>query len=274
MLFTLGRKIDPSYRTNLCVVIASLAISLAGWILFEVFSKGFGLGAGFFLCWALAREIDPLHDVSAFVSAGIFLSFFFLYDAMDFGVLFWLLLLLRMISGICGKNPTPVDILFLYGLTGYLAFSGQNIIYLILLAVALLIAYVRYGKDLKFLYGATVSVLTLSFMAFHGWSLASGSIFENLLLSSRLILLISVLLSFSLLYFRKMDGLVPDDKGQPLDGKQFRLASLYYVFALFSLAFFEKITLMTFLNLLSVIAGVVLYALFDKFSKGEQRREA
>jgi hypothetical protein len=265
--FTLGRRIDPAYRTNRWVIVSFAVITIAGWILFGSFAGGAGLGAGFFLCWALAREIDPLHDISAFVSGGIFLSFFFLYDGLDFGVLFWLLLLLRMISGICGKKPTLVDILFLFGLTGYLAGSGRNSIYVVLLAAALAISYVRYGKDRKFLYAATVFGLILPFAVFGGWGFARGSIFGNLLWSSRLILPVFVVLAFGLLYFRKMDGLVPDDTGQPLDGKQVRLASLFFVIAVFCLAVFERITLMTFLNLLSAIAGVVIFAFLTNFQR-------
>jgi len=267
MLFTLGRKLDPGYRTNLWVIVFSAVIAIAGWMLFDSVSKGAGLGAGFFLCWAIAREIDPLHDISAFVSGGIFLSFFFIYDSLDFGVLFWLLLLLRLISGICGKVPTLVDILFLSVLTGYLVCSGRNIIYVVLFAAALAISYVRYGKDRKFLYAATVFGLILPFAVFGGWGFARGSIFGNLLWSSRLILPVFVVLAFGLLYFRKMDGLVPDDTGQPLDGKQVRLASLFFVIAVFCLAVFERITLMTFLNLLSAIAGVVIFAFLTNFQR-------
>ncbi len=139
--FTLGRRIDPGYRTNLWVIIASAAVVIAGRVIFGSLSGGAGLGAGFFLCWALARELDPLHDYSAFVSGGIFLLFFPFYDGIDIGVLFWLLLILRMVSGICGKIPSFIDISSLSGLTVYLAFSGRTSLYMLLLAVAFVMAY-------------------------------------------------------------------------------------------------------------------------------------
>ena len=75
----LARAVDIKYPTNLAVVILSGFVFFAAGIfqwadglqLLAALGAGFSLGLTFFLAWALAREIDPDQEYSAFLSAGM-----------------------------------------------------------------------------------------------------------------------------------------------------------------------------------------------------------
>ncbi len=95
----MARKVDVRYKTNLWLVIITVLVVAVAWLLTGSALKGAGLGGGFFFCWALARELDPVHDLSAFVAGGIYLLATSIYDGIDPGVLFWLLLLLEKLTG-------------------------------------------------------------------------------------------------------------------------------------------------------------------------------
>jgi hypothetical protein len=82
-LTSIGRSIDPSYPTNLAIIVVSLIAggvgSLFRWMqtsdLASSLIWGGVMGLTAFLSWALAREIDPDYELSAFVAvvAGLYL---------------------------------------------------------------------------------------------------------------------------------------------------------------------------------------------------------
>ncbi|NIV31273.1 MAG: hypothetical protein GWN58_17785, partial [Anaerolineae bacterium] len=103
-LTALGRvPIDPSYPTNLAIAALSLIVALAGAIgllasgtaLLESVLGGTSAGLLPFLTWALGRELDPDHDLSAFVGTGLVLIAFLLPDMPSLLVIVWLLMVLR-----------------------------------------------------------------------------------------------------------------------------------------------------------------------------------
>lgn len=258
--FSLGRKIDFGYATNLWVTVASSLVLVSAWLLTGSLSKGFGLGAGFFLCWAVAREMDPLSDLSAFVSAALFLVFSPLYDGIDLGVLFWVLLLLRLISGICGKVPAVADLAALFAFSGYLWWSRQNSFFLIFLALAFLFAHCRYGgrrhTGVALLSAITFSIVgvflrpvwlvTLPF----GVPVAFGGV------------AVTVVLGAAVAIMRRRERAASDDLGNPLDMKWVVLSVVFLVLALSTFWAFDGVTVMTRLNLLSSMAGVVAFGVF------------
>ena len=106
--------------------------------------------AGFFLTWALAREIDPLHEKSAFVAAFIYLSMAMWIVEMNLGLVFWTVLLLRGITRITGKKTTVLDLLGLMGLGIYLILGQENGIYGLIFTAAMVIGYRRSAKEAVF----------------------------------------------------------------------------------------------------------------------------
>ncbi len=115
----LGRTpIDPSYPTNIAIAVLALGVTIAGTII-RLISGGallesalWGIGAGFtlFLTWALGRELDPDHDLSAFVGAGLVLVGLWFFDAPSLLLILWLLLVLRLVNRTVGLPAKPLDL--------------------------------------------------------------------------------------------------------------------------------------------------------------------
>ena len=117
--FTLARKVDPRYKTNLTILIMTITLLIARGLFTGEMGGSLVFAGGFFLTWALAREIDPLHDQSAFVAAAVYLAMTMWIVELNLGLVFWTILLLRSITKIAGRKPTVIDLLGLIGLGIY-----------------------------------------------------------------------------------------------------------------------------------------------------------
>jgi hypothetical protein len=110
----------------LIVAMAGVAFHLlSGVALLE--SAQWGVGAGFavFFAWALARELDPDHDLSAFVGVAPMLAGLVLLGQPSLLVLLWLMLTLRVVNRTTGLRAKPVDSLGYLGLGGWLTWQGH-----------------------------------------------------------------------------------------------------------------------------------------------------
>jgi hypothetical protein len=142
----LARPIDPSYPTNRAIVVLALVVAIAGAILrllsgaalLESALWGSGAGLVLFLTWALGRELDPDHDMSAFLGAGLVLVALLLFDTPSLLVVFWLLLLLRIVNRTAGLPARPLDSLAVLGLGAWLTWQGYWMVGLVT-AVAFLL---------------------------------------------------------------------------------------------------------------------------------------
>ena len=128
---SIGRAVDPNYPTNRAIALATLVIIAAGTI-FRLFSGdgfleslgwGFWIGLAVFLTWAVARELDPDYDRSAFVAAGLMLVAALFWDRPNFLILFWLLLAIRIVNRSVGLPAKPMDSILILALGGWLAWS-------------------------------------------------------------------------------------------------------------------------------------------------------
>ena len=145
-MFTLGRKIDIHYPTNRIIMIISIVVAAIGWIVTGEFLSGVSIGGGTFLTWALAREVDPKHEYSVFLCVIIQLLNLFYYRNIQLLVIFWIILLMRLVSGITGKELTFLDIFSVLGMTIYLSTSNKNSIYLLPFIIAMVILITLKGK--------------------------------------------------------------------------------------------------------------------------------
>lgn len=125
---TIGRPIDLSYPSNRAIALITLAITvgaslvqgLSGAPLPESALWGLQAGLAVFLAWALCRELDPDHPQAAFVAAILCLAALFTHGLPELGVVFWLLILLRVVNRSSGLPATVIDALGLWGLAGWL----------------------------------------------------------------------------------------------------------------------------------------------------------
>ena len=76
---SIGRTIDPRYSTNLAIFILAAIVTiagaikeyLAGTVILDSGVWGILAGITTFFAWALCRELDPDHELSAFIAAGL-----------------------------------------------------------------------------------------------------------------------------------------------------------------------------------------------------------
>lgn len=137
--FTLGRGLDLKFTSNKIVIILALAIIPIsfGWF----WSTGHDLiGSLFssiiqsillFLCWAIARELDPDHDYAAFLGIPIlFIPLIFMPGNLQGNILviLWFLLGLRLINQTTGRSCSSTDVVFFMILTLVAAFFSDAIL--------------------------------------------------------------------------------------------------------------------------------------------------
>ena len=129
----LGRTpIDPRYPTNLAIGGLTLAVTMAaaglrrvsGSTTVESVQWGIEVGLVLFLAWALGRELDPDHDLSAFVGAGLLLLALLVLIPPSLLLILWVLLVLRTVNRTVGLPAKILDSLTVFGLGIWLTWQG------------------------------------------------------------------------------------------------------------------------------------------------------
>lgn len=259
-MFTLGRKIDINYPTNRIILISSIIIAAIGYFITGEIMSGLYIGGGTFLTWALAREVDPKHEYSAFLCAAISLVNLFYYEKIDLLVIFWMLLLLRLVSDISGKGITWLDILSVLGLSIYLSISNVNSIYLapFISAMFSLIKFKEKPKQSLTILVIAVIIFLVESIFFQYFSTADID-FSNILN----IFIIGGLFLFSIsINFIKIKGVV-NDKYNAIDEKKMRTSQMLYPNIILLLFLFSNIGLNNLVIYFSVMVGTTVYLFID-----------
>jgi hypothetical protein len=130
---SIGRPIDRIHPTNRAISALTLGVALvdglvrmlAGSTPPEAFVGALVVAAAFFLAWAIGREIDPDHDVSAFVAAGLSVAPSLGLGRPDFAGLFLVLLALRIVNRTVGPAAKPWDTVLILLLVVLAAWRGH-----------------------------------------------------------------------------------------------------------------------------------------------------
>ncbi|WP_062323531.1 hypothetical protein [Halolactibacillus sp. JCM 19043] len=72
-MFTLGRKVSLTYRTNQIILSLSLIYGIICYILTTDIAQSAVAAGSLFVSWALVREIDCRREYAAFVAVGIYM---------------------------------------------------------------------------------------------------------------------------------------------------------------------------------------------------------
>ena len=266
-MFTLGRNPDFKYKTNKLILLMSLIVATIGWISTGNIVSGIYIGAGVFLAWALSREIDPKHDYSAFIAATISLLNLFYYQNFQFLIIFWIILLMRIVNGITGKELTFFDVFSVLGLTIYLSLSNQNSIYLSIYFLAMLFLIKTSKRSNKVLVASGIS---LGFFLVESLFMSYLS-FTNIDFLQPVSIITLLLLSLSLLLFLFLSNdKIEDDKGNRVKKSKIIASQLLYTLTIFLLFLFESIDMNNLVIYLSVISGVSIYFIVFKFLERRQ----
>lgn len=167
---SLARVVDPRYPTNFAILIIAALVGggyliytlYAGTDLFSAISAAFSFAVGVFLTWALGREIDPEHELAAFVGLLLFIPGYLFLGAPDLIMLLAILLLVRMLNQTTGLQPKLLDLLAIIALVAVLVVRGALIFGVFCSAAFLLEAWLGESRNRYLFLSGFMAFLTLA----------------------------------------------------------------------------------------------------------------
>jgi len=272
---SIGRPIDLNYPTNRAIALLTLGVMVAG-AAFQFFSDrdwvqsglwGLTTGLAVFLAWALCREVDPDHDLAAFVASALALTGSFIWGAGSLGSILWILLLLRIVNRTAGLPSTIFDSLGALGLAAWLAWQG-NWGYLVITATGLFIdGALQNGNKHQFALaalGLCLSVVVLNLKK-QGLNESETSLLA-LGAASGLSALFIPLIAAS----REIDSL-GDVSGEKLNPRRVQAAQVLSILTGMQAAFWSGTAGLTaFMPLWAATTGAALFLFFRLVCPGEQ----
>lgn len=255
-MFTLGRNMDFSYKTNQMIALSSVLTAAIGWMLTRNILSGVYIGFSVFLTWALARELDPKHQYSAFLAAACSLLNLLYYETIQLLVVGWILVLMRIVNGITGKELTTFDIFSVLGLTIYLSLTNGNSIYLMLFVLAMIFSIKAGAKTREAVIASAISIGVIAVDRFFINDLS----FNRIDFSNTVTLFLIVVLVFSLIvfWFLSKDE-AEDDKGNKVNRSKQLASQILYSATVLLLFFFGGASLNNLIIYLSALLGVTSY---------------
>lgn len=255
-MFTLGRSMDFSYKTNQMIVLASAVVAAIGWWLTGNVLSGVYIGFSVFLTWALVRELDPNHEYAAFLAAAFSLFNALYYQNIQLLVVVWVLLLMRIINGITGKELTTFDIFSVLGLTAYLAFDNGNSIYLMIFVLAMVFSLKTGEKMREAWIASAISIGIIIVDRFFMNKLSVGSIdYSNVVT----LFVVSIVGLSLILFWFLSKAETKDDKGNSVNRSKLLASQILYSAAVLLLFFFGDVSLNNLVIYLSAASGALLY---------------
>lgn len=262
----IGRPVDIRYPTNRAIVVLA-ALVVGGATIFQLavgqpvgqsFVWGMVGGVAVFLAWALARDLDPDHDYSAFVAAGLTLVGYVFWGGPNLAALFWMLLVLRVINRSAGVPVRPFDSITVLGFGGWMAWQ-THWLFGLLTAVAFLLD-ARLANPLKrhWIFGGLAFVVSMVALEFHNpvWGTA-------LLTAAGLVLAVAATAIFvPVIWGSNYIKAVGDLSGEPLNSRRVQGAQLLALATVILFALASDLSgVVAWLPLWAAIIGAGIYRL-------------
>ena len=225
---SIGRPIDRAYPTNRAIAGLTLAVAVVGFAFrrwtgsapLEAFGWSLIVAAGFFLAWAVARELDPDHDRSAFAAAALSLPAAIVLGPPDVAAVVLVLLLLRVVNRTVGPPARPLDTLGILAFVGVAVWRGHLALAGVAVVALLLDALLRPPHRLHLAaVGAALGLL--------GVGLGRDAWEPVRLASIPLLVWVAVAAALPFLSLIRGSGnpeSLPDTGGEPLSGLRVRAA--------------------------------------------------
>ena len=233
-----------------------LVVSVLKWLISSDIVSGLTLGGAAFITWALAREVDPAHDYSAFVAVTFAVILLLAIHGIQFLPLFWILLMCRAVSGITSKKLAWLDFLTLIALTLSLALNQENSIYWLISLLAMVFIWQLGDKSKWVIISGVIytGIFVYQSLFMNGLSFIWFSDFSPLNYVSVILPLLLIPL------FRLVSKVsVQDHQGNPADQNNFFASQLLFlIFIVLSVLFSPMVLGNEFISL-SVIVGVANY---------------
>jgi hypothetical protein len=262
----LGRLPDPRCPTNRAIMALSLAVVVAGAIfqslrgaaLLEGVNWGIGAGLAVFLAWALGRELDPDHDLSAFVGAALWLAAMLFSDTPSLMVILWLLLVLRLVNRTVGLPAKPLDSLGVLGLGAWLTWQGYWMVGLVTAIAFLLDGLLSPPLRTQLFLSGLAFVATVALSIFHGNIAKEGGPTMPVVIAS---VAMAGLFLLVIATSREIQA-VGDVTGEPLKPKRVQAAQVLALLTALLFAWWAGASgVVTLLPLWAAMTGVGLYRL-------------
>ena len=256
------RVLDPRYPTNLAVIVLSVVAGaaallyqlVAGMSLFD--SLVWSIGAGFTvgLTWAISRELDPDHDLSAFVAAALAIAGLVLFGLPDLIVHLWLLVLARIVIRPVGFSARLFDSLALLALGGWLAWNGNWIAGLMTAVAFLLDARLSQPLRRQLTFAGAALLMTVAFTFLNGWSRPADN--TSFLVA---VLLIAVFFVWVLVRSGEVARRT-DATRQPMDARRVRAAQLVSLLTALLVAWwYGNAGVVQLMSLWAALLGIALF---------------
>lgn len=128
---SINRPLDPNYPTNRLILITGIVvIAIASLFHFginnTVFASmiyGLKSSIAIFLVWAISREVDPDHEIAAFVPVVLSFVPVIIYGMQPLIALYWLLLISRIVNRSTGLKSGIFDTITAILITFYLSYE-------------------------------------------------------------------------------------------------------------------------------------------------------
>ena len=270
---SIGRPMDMSYATNRLIMLIFAVvfglITVFGYFFRQMdfvpaLGYGFGMAIGVFFAWAIARELDPDHDYSAFIGSGFALIAMFIFYPPDFVGLIWLLLILRIINRSTGLPARITDSLLVSIIATYLICKGGWIYGLFSIIAFLLDSFLDPQFRDQLYFAALNAVITVLIWIFRGIPNYSDALSIPIL-----IIAISIsLLAIPLIAASSKTISLSDITHQKLNSTRIQAAQLFALAFALIILFYEGNTGMRKLSVLwAVFPGLSIYCLLNKMKK-------
>ena len=260
----LARSVDPRYPTVGAILALSL-VTTAGGAAFQLV-QGSGLqeallwgvsaGLAVFLAWALGRELDPDHERSAFVGAGLSLAGRVFFGTPALLALAWILLVLRLVNRSTGLQAKIQDSLGILGLGLWLTWQ-ESWVYGLATTLAFFLDSRLFRPHARHLGFAVLALLgTLGLTLMQGGSGRDGWQGTSLLWAMVAATLLFVLVIPA---SRRLEA-TGDATGEPLRPARLQAAQILALLtALFSAAWSGQAGVIDLLPLWAAMLGTPLY---------------
>ncbi|WP_157196647.1 hypothetical protein [Methanococcoides burtonii] len=128
---TIGRKLDLGYPNNRLIIQLATLVTISA-LIFDVitnkyisasFVYGIKAGISTFLLWAISREIDPDHEVAAFIPVIFSLPHVIIFGLHPLFHLLWFLLVLRLVNRSTGVKAGVLDSIAILTIGAFLTYQ-------------------------------------------------------------------------------------------------------------------------------------------------------
>jgi hypothetical protein len=261
----IGRPLDPNYPANRAIIAVALLVGLVGGAV-QLFLAGGGLldsfvwsveaAGGVFLAWALSRELDPDNEMSAFVSASLWILSLALINAPGLLALLWFLWTLRILNRTSGVAAKPLDSVLFLTLGSWLAFQTSGIYIVMTAVVFVLDGLLEPANRRQYIFAGLSALPGLALF------LALDALFAAFQFSRGVIVplvVVAILFASVIASYRRVE--VRDDyTGEPLDPTRVRAAQVIALITALLVGLLKGLSgLVSLLPLWSAFLGVALF---------------